>query len=202
MRIMCLLLLLPIGRASLQARPSARHVTALADASQSDEGTPKQTQCGRVLVRGSEQLTPIELCRLLGGVSNNPLEPESQKSIEEEILKEYYRRGFLDAGLSWSEAKKTADASAPGAIVDVTEGPVYHLRRLEMIGNQNTRDRVIRSRVALQEGAVFDEELLELSIKRINQLGIFEDFTRGDVEVRVNRKGHFVDLAFRLQEKP
>ncbi|HXI94175.1 MAG TPA: POTRA domain-containing protein [Blastocatellia bacterium] len=201
MRIMCLLLLLPIVCASLQTRPSARHVTALADTSQADEGTPK-TQCGRVLIRGSEQLTEIELCRLLGELSNNPLEPESRKSVEEEILKEYHRRGFLDSGLSWSKAEKTADASAPDVTVDVTEGPVYHLRRLEMIGNENTHDRVIRRRVALQEGAVFDEELLELSIKRINQLGIFEDFTRGDVEVRPNKKGHFVDLTFQLREKP
>jgi outer membrane protein assembly factor BamA len=139
---------------------------------------------------------------LLGDVSNNPLEPGSQKLVEKEVLKEYYRRGFLDAGLSWSESEKTADASAPDVIVEVTEGPVYHLRRLEMIGNGNTRDRVIRRRVALQEGAVFDEELLELSLKRINQLGIFEDFTRGDVVVTANKKGHFVDLVFRLREKP
>ena len=140
---------------------------------------------------------------MIGGVSNNPLESESRKSVEEEVLKEYYRRGFLDAGLRWSEAEKTADdASAPDVIVDVTEGPVYQLRRLEMIGNQNTHDRVIRRRVALQEGAVFDEQLLELSIKRINQLGIFEDFTRGDVEVTANKRGHFVDLVFRLREKP
>ena len=202
MRVLCLLLLLPIGWASLQTRASARHVAAFADASQSDEETPKQTQCGRVLIRGAEQLTQTELCRLLGEVSNNPLERESQKSVEEEVLKEYSRRGFLDAALSWSEPEKTADASAPGVSVDVTEGPVYHLRRLEMIGNQNTRDRVIRRRVALQEGAVFDEDLLDLSIKRINQLGIFEDFTRGDIEVTANKKGHFVDLAFRLREKP
>jgi outer membrane protein insertion porin family len=201
MKAICLLLLLPIVGEPVQMRATP-HFAALPKAPQSDGETPKQTQCGRVLVRGSEQLTQTELCRMLGGVSNNPLERESQKSVEEEVLREYYRRGFLDAGLSWSEAEKTADASVPGVIVDVTEGPVYHLRRLEMIGNQNTRDRVIRRRVALQEGAVFDEELLELSIKRINQLGIFEEFTRGDVEVRVSKKGHFVDLAFRLREKP
>jgi outer membrane protein assembly factor BamA len=70
-----------------------------------------------------------------------------------------------------------------------------------MMGNENTRDRIIRRRVALQEGTAFDEELLELSIKRINQLGIFEEFTREDVAVRVNKKGHFVDLTFRLREK-
>ena len=198
MRIMCLLLLLPIGSAALQTKASSQ-VTALAASSQSGEETPKQTQCGQVLVRGSEQLTQTELCRMLGGVSHNPLE---RRSIEEEVLKEYYRRGFLDAELRWSEAEKTTDAATPGVIVDVAEGPVYHLRRLEMYGNQNTRDRVIRRRVALQEGAVFDEDLLELSIKRINQLGIFENFTRDDVQVRRSKKGHFVDLTFQLREKP
>jgi outer membrane protein assembly factor BamA len=70
-----------------------------------------------------------------------------------------------------------------------------------MIGNENTRDRVIRRRVALDEGWPFDEELLELSIKRINQLGIFEEFRREDVGIRVNSKGHYVDLVFNLKEK-
>jgi outer membrane protein assembly factor BamA len=69
------------------------------------------------------------------------------------------------------------------------------------MGNENTSDRVIRRRVALQEGTAFDEELLDLSIKRINQLGIFEEFRREDIEVVVSKKGHFVDLTFKLREK-
>ena len=43
-----------------------------------------------------------------------------------------------------------------------------------MHGNRNARDVVIRRRVVLEEGLPFDEELLVLSITRINQLGIFE----------------------------
>lgn len=201
MKIMCLLLLLPIVCEPVQMRSNANDFAALQDASRSDEETSKGIRCGRVLVRGSEQLTQTELCHLLDGISNNPLDPESHKAVEADVLREYYRRGFLEAALSWSEAEKTSGTSAPVVIVDVAEGPIYRLRRLEMIGNENTRDRVIRRRVALEEGAAIDEELLELSVKRINQLGIFEEFTRGDVEVRVNKKGHFVDLAFRLREK-
>lgn len=47
----------------------------------------------------------------------------------------------------------------------------------------------------------FDEELLDLSIKRINDLGIFEEFRREDIEIKVNKKGKFVDLRFKLKEK-
>ena len=202
MGVLFLLLLFPILAGQVQGRYTALDFAARPDASQSDEETSKAIRCGPILVRGSEELTETEVCQLLQRVSNGQLDPESRKLVEAEVLKKYYQRGFLEAALKWNEPEKSGDTSAPVVIVEVQEGPVYRLRRLEMIGNENTSDRVIRRRVALQEGAAFDEELLELSVRRINQLGIFEEFTRADVEVRVSKKGHFVDLAFRLREKP
>src|SRR5262249_9367204 len=114
---------------------------------------------------------------------------------------EYHRRGFLGVELAWEDAEKGTGISAPAATLTITEGQVYQLHRLEMLGNANTRDNVIRRRAALQEGTTFDEDLLDLSIRRINQLGIFEEFRREDVGVKLNRKQHYVDLVFHLREK-
>jgi outer membrane protein insertion porin family len=201
MKIMFLLLLLSSLLQPVQQKATTHDLPTLPQEAQSDDDTPKEIQCGQILVRGSEQLTQTEICHLLDGVTKNPLDSESRKSAQTSLIKEYHRRGFLEAALSWNDAEKKADTSTPAVILVLKEGPIYELRRLEMHGNATTRDRVIRRRVALQEGAAFDEELLELSIKRINQLGIFEEFTREDVEVVINKKEHFVDLAFRLREK-
>ena len=201
MKNMFLFLLLAILAEPIQMRTATYDFAILSQEPQSDEDPPKEINCGRILVRGSEQFTQTELCQLLDGAVGPQLDSESRNTVQSNIIKAYYRRGFLEAAVSWKEVERNADTSASITILMINEGRSYSLRRLEMMGNVNTRDRVIRRRVALQEGSVFDEELLELSIKRINQLGIFEEFTRDEVEVSINKKGHFIDLTFKLKEK-
>jgi outer membrane protein assembly factor BamA len=198
MRVCFFVLLLAV--VALQTRSSAGQSFAVRQGPQSEEDI-QEAQCGRVLVRGSDQLTQSELCRLLDQVSQNPSDSAERDSATARVIDEYHRRGFLGVDLAWNELEMRAGISAPASLLTITEGPVYRLRRLEMIGNVNTRDNVIRRRVALNEGWPFDEELLALSITRINQLGIFEEFKRKDVGVKVNRKGHYVDLVFNLREK-
>jgi outer membrane protein insertion porin family len=168
---------------------------------QSDEDAPKDIRCGQVLVRGSEQLAEPEVCRLLEGLSDNPFDPTSRDTAKNNVIREYNRRGFLDAAVSWNDVQGTQYPQEPAVILAIQEGRRYTLRRLEFIGNERTRDILIRRRVALDEGSGFDEDLLDLSIKRINQLGTFEEFTRDDVGMKANKKGHFVDLTFNLKEK-
>lgn len=141
-------------------------------------------------------------CAFLDQVSDNLHDSQLRDSLQAQIIKEYHRRGFLEATINWKDVEKpNPSASATTVVLSITEGPVYRLRRLEMMGNAQTRDRVIRRRVVLNEDGPFDEELVELSIKRINELGIFEESKREDIEVKVNKKGKFVDLTFRLKEK-
>src|SRR5262249_34326600 len=199
MRVWFFLVLLAI--VPLQTRSGARPDSfAGGDDPQSDEEVP-DILCGGILVRGSDQLTRTELCQLLDQASENPLDSESPDSAGTRVINEYHRRGFLGADLAWSDAENRSEIAAPAAILTITEGEVYRLHRLDMVGNENTRDNVIRRRVALHQGCPFDEELLALSIKRINQLGIFEEFRREDVGVKLNRKQHYVDVVFHLREK-
>ena len=50
----------------------------------------------------------------------------------------------------------------------------YYVGQIHFTGNDSTRDKVIRREVYLNEGDVFNTELLKLSIKRINQLGLLQ----------------------------
>jgi len=202
MNILSLILLIIIPDQSAMLIPSTNNPLMLSRNQEQGEDAPKEFQCGQILVRGSQQLTQAEMCYFLEQASNNPHDLQARDSVEAQVTKEYHRRGFLETTLSWKDAEKSnKPASATTVVLTVAEGPVYRLRRLEMIGNDETRDNVIRRRVAVNEGNAFDEELLELSIKRINQLGIFQEFTREDIDVKVNKKGKFVDLTFRLKEK-
>ncbi|MGH9761433.1 MAG: POTRA domain-containing protein [Blastocatellia bacterium] len=205
MKALFLLLLIPYvqqSRFSVAATmPASNRPGCRTQDTQSKEKQPKDIRCGQILVRGCDQLTEPEFCRLLQTESDNPLNPSSRDAAQASVINEYNRRGFLDAAISWSDVKDATAQQLPAVILAIQEGRRYTLRRLEFIGNEETPDRLIRRRVALDEGSGFDDDLLDLSIKRINQLGVFEEFTRDDVGMKVNKKEHFVDLTFRLTER-
>jgi outer membrane protein insertion porin family len=58
--------------------------------------------------------------------------------------------------------------------VKVFEGEKFYLGRLEVSGNTNTRDKVIRREFALDEGDVFDMDAVKKSVTKIQQLGYFK----------------------------
>jgi len=75
-----------------------------------------------------------------------------------------------------AEVQAAARTSQP--IVDVTmhmqEGEQFFVNRVNFIGNNTTRDHVIRREVRVVEGAPFNTEALKYSVKRLNQLGYFK----------------------------
>ena len=58
--------------------------------------------------------------------------------------------------------------------IDIDEGKQFYVRRIEFQGNTTTRDKVIRRELALEEGQVYNGQLWELSLLRLNQLQYFE----------------------------
>ena len=59
--------------------------------------------------------------------------------------------------------------------VDLTitcdEGKQFFIRRIDFSGNTTTRDKVIRRELLLDEGDMFNSNLWDISILRLNQLG-------------------------------
>ena len=58
--------------------------------------------------------------------------------------------------------------------VRIFEGEKFYLGRLEVTGNTNTRDKVIRREFALDEGDVMDMEAVKKSVPKIQALGYFK----------------------------
>jgi outer membrane protein insertion porin family len=77
----------------------------------------------------------------------------------------------------------------------------FFVHRIEFTGNTHTRDKVIRRELLLEEGAVFNSRLWELSILRLNQLGYFEDLKPENGEVLQNAEQGTIDLNLKVKEK-
>ena len=86
--------------------------------------------------------------------------------------------------------------------IDIDEGKQFYVSRIEFEGNTITRDRVIRRELLLDEGQVYNSQLWEYSLQRLNQLEYFEPLkVDQDSEAHQNAEAGTVDLLLKVKEK-
>jgi outer membrane protein insertion porin family len=86
--------------------------------------------------------------------------------------------------------------------LSVDEGTQFFVRRIDFSGNLNTRDKVIRRELLIDEGQIFNNRLWELSILRLNQLGFFEPIKAEEAaDIKRDTKTNTVDLTLKVKER-
>lgn len=88
---------------------------------------------------------------------------------------------------------------------DIQQGKKVRWERIEIVGNEKTRDKVIRRELRIFEGELFNGSALQVSKNRVTALGFFEPDPRtGTVEIST-RRGSSDDLivgTVEVKEKP
>jgi outer membrane protein insertion porin family len=119
----------------------------------------------------------------------------------ENLKKAYGQSGYINFGaipkLTYDDQKKTASL-----VIDIDEGKPFYVSRIEFEGNTITRDRVIRRELLLEEGQVYNSQLWEYSLLRLNQLEYFDPLkVDQDSEAHQNPEAATVDLLLKVKEK-
>jgi len=119
----------------------------------------------------------------------------------EQLRKQYGQLGYINFVGSPTprpdEAKKLIFLD-----IDCEEGKQFHVGRIEFQGNTISRDKVIRRELLLEEGGLYNSQLWDLSLLRLNQLNYFETLKADtDSESRQNADEGTVDLLLKLKEK-
>lgn len=117
------------------------------------------------------------------------------------LKKAYGQYGFINfvpnPVPSFDEANHTVSFN-----IDCEEGKKFYISRIEFTGNTITRDKVIRRELLVEEGQPYNQQLIDLSLLRLNQLNYFENLKADqDVETRQNEEAGSVDLLVKLKEK-
>ena len=82
------------------------------------------------------------------------------------------------------------------------EGKQFFVRRIDFSGNTTTRDKVIRRELLIDEGDVYNTQLWELSILRLNQLGYFDALkAENAADVKRDTRTNTVDLTLKVKER-
>ncbi len=86
--------------------------------------------------------------------------------------------------------------------IDIDEGKPFTVSRIEFQGNTITRDRVIRRELLLEEGQVYNSNLWEQSLLRLNQLDYFDPLkVEQDSEEHTDADNGTVSLLLKVHEK-
>ena len=100
-----------------------------------------------------------------------------------------------------TERKPDAERKVVDVTVRMEEDKQYFLGKLNFIGNDSTRDKVIRREIYMNEGDVFNTEALKMSIKRVNQRGYFKAMESApDIKPSEDAENK-VDVTFKVEEQ-
>ena len=127
-------------------------------------------------------------------------------AVYEDMKKLYGSQGFVQYDAEFEPEFKDSPNNPKEGIVDIkitiNEGKQFTLRRLEFTGNTFTRDRVLRREFLLNEGDIYNQNWLEISLARLNQTQYFDPIDKDqDVETRTDEEQGDVDLNVKVREK-
>jgi outer membrane protein assembly complex protein YaeT len=110
---------------------------------------------------------------------------------------------YTDRGFFMAQVRPLTVVDEDDKRVDVDysveKGSLYFLREIDVSGNQTTVDPVVRREVRLVEGQLYSARALDLSKRRIQGLGYFEEV---NFEPRQTDFGNQLDLDVKVVEKP
>jgi outer membrane protein insertion porin family len=128
------------------------------------------------------------------------------KALQEDLKKAYGAQGFIQYEYDVEPTFKDNPAKPDEGIVDfvftITEGKQFTLRRLEFLGNNFTRDNVLRREILVNEGDVYNQRAFEISVLRLNQLGFFDPLdAERDADFRTDEEEALVDINLKVAER-
>ena len=185
------------GQAGEPQRPPGRAETAH-DADPPHRGG-ERWRFGEVTLEGNTTYTDQALLRAFQHRPGAWLRAKVVDDGVKAVADLYHNTGYIFARVE-PELVEKADRVAD-VVVHVQEGEQYKVGRIEIAGNERTRDKVLRRELRLSEGGVMNATALRNSVLKINQLGYFKLDEEDPVEIDTDTEKKTVDLLFRARRR-
>ncbi|MBD3225805.1 MAG: outer membrane protein assembly factor BamA [Caldithrix sp.] len=119
------------------------------------------------------------------------------EGVRDRMQKLYYNQGYLFANIQPFEIPVKQDTL--DIKFQITENHVVHVKKIQIVGNTKTNEKVIRREFKIHPGDVFNSAKLERSIRDVTILNYFSKATP-DVRVPTDDDKH-VNLVLEVAEK-
>ena len=160
-----------------------------------DEG--KQFRVGKMEIRG-ELIAPREDLEENLQIKTGEIFSRIRLSRDIFLLSQMYG----DRGYLYPEIVPLTNVDPKRNLVDVVynikKGRTVYLERIDVEGNNRTRDKVVRRELSIVEGELLNRKDLEESRRRVNRLGYFEEL---DLSTSPGSEEELARLGIMVKEK-
>jgi outer membrane protein insertion porin family len=132
-----------------------------------------QYRVGEVSVSGNTVFNSKELLAFVPLRKGDVVDIGILKSAVDAITKFYGNRGYYLA-TAVQQRERHPETRVADLQIAVNEDKRYYVSRIEFTGNTVTRDKVLRREIPLNEGDLYNRNLLDLGVGNVNRLGYFE----------------------------
>ena len=155
---------------------------------------------GKFTIRGNKLFKQEQLARVFGMQEGDIFNASRARKSLEDFRKLYGEFGYINftavPEVDFDDTNRTIDFT-----LDFEEDKQFFVRRVEFSGNTKTRDKVLRRELFVSEGGIFSTRLWDISVLRVNQLGLLDVIKEEDYDVRQNNKEGTVDVILNVKEK-
>jgi outer membrane protein insertion porin family len=157
-----------------------------------------QYRVGRLQVEGDDLFSAAELKSLMQ-LQEGEIFDRSQ--LANDVLRLSDR--YTERGYAFADVVPLTNINQEQRLVhidvQIDRGPQVRVGHILIVGNEITRDKVIRREIRLHEGDLFDSSKLRRSRQRLGNLGFFEEVK---LDTRRRPEEELVDLEVRVKEQP
>jgi len=160
---------------------------------------------GNIRVKGAKLLTPEQIIEISGLRTGEII---SARVVSEKVYKGinniYRDHGYIQSDVDIKPNFRPIYPGAPVGIVDITleieEGKVFFINSIDFHGLVKTDEQSLRDLLLIRKGDRFSQRMFVETLKRFNQLGLFEEIEEKDVITRTNDKDNQVELTIQIKE--
>ena len=162
---------------------------------------------GNVKITGSKAFTSELLREKLNLKTGDIADGKEIQDWAFDTVKDLYAdMGHVQSEADFDLIFRSDPANPKEGIVDlnvtVLEGCQFVIRRIEFTGNATVKDRVLRDAMIRKEGDIFSGKLFGESIKKLNQLGLFEFIDKdSDVSFFTDNESPDLKIVVRVTER-
>ena len=146
-------------------------------------------------------LNGVDADALYSKLETRPGKVYSAAKVENSIIA--LTEAVAEQGYAFVDVVPRGNRDFNASTIDVTylidQGARTYIERIIIVGNEMTRDYVIRREFDISEGDAFNQVFIQKSKKRLEALGLFE---RVDVSSRQGSAADRVVVVVRVEEKP
>ena len=159
-----------------------------------DEGI--QYYLGELSWEGNELFSEKELVDKLR-IKTGDIYQYSDQDLAWLVQSAYWEKGYLDTQVIPQEELRGDRADIK---FQIFEGHPWRIRRINIAGNTKTRENVIRRELELRPGDIYQQNLVQESMRRVYMLNFFKE-VQPLQENSNNEEERLVDLTFQVEER-